>query len=90
MPTSIYRGTAPQAEEFVVAYLSQWFSNVRTEMPNDPPFPFHLVNRISGGDDMVSDYATVSIHSFDRTRIGAADAADAVHAKMKLSPRKSL
>lgn len=82
-PISIAKGTAPQAEELIISYLRQWFTNVRTEMPNDPPFPFYLINRVSGGDDLISDYPTVSIHSFHTNRLAAADAADAMHAKLK-------
>lgn len=89
MPIDILPGTAPHAEEFLISYLHQFFTNVRTEMPNDPPFPFYLINRIAGGDDLVSDYAVVSVHSFHTKRGLASDAADAVHAKMKALTAKT-
>lgn len=73
----------------MIAYLRTWFTNVRTEMPNNPPFPFYLVNRVSGGDDMISDYPTVSIHAFNTNRLAASDAADAMHAKMKALTAKT-
>lgn len=82
-PIDIAKGTAPQVEEFLITYLRQWFTNVRTEMPNSPSWPFYLVNRVAGGDDLISDYPTVSIHAFHTNRLAAADAADAMHAKMK-------
>lgn len=88
-PISTAKGAAPHSEEFVIAYLKQWLTNVRTEMPTDPPFPFYLVNRLSGGDDMVSDYPTLSIHCFHTSRQSASDAADAMHAKMKALTARS-
>jgi hypothetical protein len=88
-PISTAKGAAPHSEEFVIAYLKQWLTNVRTEMPTDPPFPFYLVNRLSGGDDMVSDYPTLSIHCFHTSRQLASDAADVMHAKMKALTARS-
>ena len=88
-PISTSKGSAPHSEEFVIAYLKQWLTNVRTEMPTNPPFPFYLVNRLSGGDDMISDYPTLSIHCFHTSRQLASDAADAMHAKMRTLTAKS-
>jgi len=76
-------GVAVQAEEFLVAYLSPTLVNVATEMEASPPLPFFLVKRITGGEDMVSDYAVVSIHCFATSRTAASDAATSMHAKMK-------
>lgn len=70
---------APDAEELVIAYLSQSFDNVSFIMPDTPPMPFYLVHRISGGSDKVTDHATVSIHAFHSTRSAAADAAREMH-----------
>jgi hypothetical protein len=55
---------AADVEELVVTYLSQTLSNVGVEMPPTPPSPFYLVTRIAGGDDMITDCAVVSVHSF--------------------------
>lgn len=74
---------APDAEELVVSYLAQFFPNVSVTMPAEPPLPFYLVTRISGGDDMVTDYATVSVHAFASDRTAASDAARAMHDKMR-------
>ena len=53
-------------QELLVSYLSTQLINVpiSTKMPPNPTYPFVLINRISGGDDMVTDMGTVSIHSF--------------------------
>lgn len=72
----------PDIEELLIVYLGQFFDNVSTEMGTDPPFPFYLVTRISGGDDMVTDYSTVQIDAFASDRTAASDAARAMHAKM--------
>ena len=82
-------GVAVQAEEFVVAYLTALFPNVGVEMEASPPLPFYLVNRVTGSDDMVSDYAVVSVHSFATSRTAASDAATAVHTEMKLLTAKT-
>lgn len=55
---------AADAEELVVTYLSQTLSNVGVSMPANPPSPFYLVQRIAGGDDMITDHAIISLHSF--------------------------
>jgi hypothetical protein len=73
---------APDIEELVITYLATQLDNVSVEMMTDPPFPFYLVNRITGGDDMVTDYGTVSIHAFAGTRIEARDAARVMHNMM--------
>lgn len=45
--------------------------------------PFYLVNRVTGGDDMVTDCPTVSVHAFNTTRTGASTSARTMHALMK-------
>lgn len=45
--------------------------------------PFYLINRISGGDNMITEYPVVQIDCFDTTRTGASDAARAMHGLMK-------
>lgn len=55
---------AADVEELVVTYLSQTLANVGVEMPPTPPSPFYLVTRVAGGDDMITDHAVVSVHSF--------------------------
>lgn len=73
---------AADVEELVVNYLGQHFANVGVDMPPVPALPFYLVNRIAGGDDMVTDCATVSIHCFAATRTAASNAARAMHLLM--------
>ena len=87
-PLSV-NGVAVQAEEFVVAYLTSLFPNVGVEMEASPPLPFYLVNRVTGHDDMISDYPVVSVHSFAASRTAASDAATAVHTEMKLLTAKT-
>lgn len=75
---------APDVEELVVSYLrASGLSNVSVIMPPDPPMPFFLVNRISGGDDWVTDYPCVSIHCFATSRTLASSAARQMHTLMK-------
>lgn len=78
---------AADVEELLVQYLVAKglgpATNVSTVMPTTPPLPFYLVNRLDGGDDMVTDYATVSIHAFNSTRTGASDAARTMNQIMK-------
>jgi hypothetical protein len=70
---------AADAEEFVVAYLSQYFTNVGVEMPSAPPLPFYLVTRLASPSDMVTDHALISVHAFAATRTAASTAARAMH-----------
>lgn len=84
---------APDVEEFLVAYLSplQPLGSVSIEMPKEPPMPFILINRLSGGDDYVTDTGTVSIHCFSTSRSLAAYEARRMHLMMKsLHPRLSV
>ena len=76
---------APDVENFLVQYLSPLAppGQVSIYMPPNPPMPFFLVNRISGGDDFVTDESTVSIHCFNTTRSLAAQSARRMHAMMK-------
>jgi len=76
-------GLAVSVEKFVVAYLAPTFVNVGTEMEHGAPKPFYLVRRVSGSEDMISDYPCVSVHVFADTRTAAHDAARAMHGKMK-------
>jgi hypothetical protein len=76
-------GIAVSAEKFMVAYLAPTFTNVGTEMEHGAPKPFYLVRRVSGREDMVSDYPTMSVHVFADTRTHAHDAARLMHVKMK-------
>lgn len=73
---------AADVEELVVTYLGQHFPNVGVQMPPDPPLPFYLVNRLGGGDDMVTDSAIVSVHAFAATRTAASSAAREMHLLM--------
>lgn len=76
---------APDVENFLVSYLSPLApaGQVSIFMPPKPVMPFFLINRLSGGDDWVTDYSTVSIHCFNTTRSLAAQSARLMHQKMK-------
>lgn len=78
----------PDVEELLISYLSP-LGDVSVEMMNPvQTFPFYLINRISGGDDYVTDCAAVSIHAFHTSRTLASAAARAMHLKMKqLTPQ---
>lgn len=50
--------------------------------------PFILISRLTGGDDFVTDYSTVSVHVFNTTRSLAAYEARRMHQLMtSLKPR---
>lgn len=72
----------PDVEEMVVSYLSP-LGNVSTEMLPVPPYPFYVVHKLTGPEDMVTEYDVVSVHAFSTTRTAASDAARASHKKMK-------
>jgi hypothetical protein len=70
---------AADVEELVVNYLSQTFDNVGLDMPDIPPLPFYLVNKLSSKtNSWVTDFDVVSIHAFAATRTEAALAARAL------------
>lgn len=74
---------AADAEELVVAYLNQSFTNVGVDMPpTNPPLPFYLVNRIPSGSDWITDCAIISVHAFAATRTAASDAGRALNRVM--------
>jgi hypothetical protein len=81
--------TAPEvdAEDFVIAYLTGLSivpsGQMSARMPVTPPIPFVLVQRVAGGDDLLIDSATVSVHSFDQDQTSASDTARAVHHAMR-------
>lgn len=73
---------APDVQEFVVAYLTPTLTNVSTFMPDEPPYPYYVVKRITGAQSWVDDYPVVSVHAFHSTDALAAQAASAMHALM--------
>lgn len=81
-------------EELTVAWLAglPGVADVGVEMPNSPSLPFVLVGRLpGGGDDKVTDTATVQLDVFAATRTGASDAAREVHARMSdLRPQATI
>lgn len=81
---------APDVEDFLINYLSRLEppGQVSFEMPAEPPMPFIVVTRLSGGDDYVTDESTVSIHAFHTSRALAAVEARRMHQLMKsLTPK---
>jgi hypothetical protein len=75
----LYPYEAPDAEDFVVAWLTPLnaLSNppggcASRRFPNDP-LPFRMVRRVTGGGDQVFDNSVVSVH----TIAGDADGVDA-------------
>lgn len=79
-------------EDFTVAWLGTWnlvpAGQVAARTPVVLPLPYILVQRVAGGDDYITDKATISIHSFHNTETGASDIARGVHHAMRtLSPK---
>jgi hypothetical protein len=75
---------APDAEELVVAYLGTTYNNVSVDLPpNWTVFPFILVTKIDGPDDMVTEYPCVQLDCFHTDRTSASTFAYQVHNVMK-------
>lgn len=99
--TFVLGASAPAAapeidvEDLVIAYLAA--QNIVTadqisgRVPPTLPTPFVLVQRVAGGDDLIVDYSTVSVHSFGSTQTAASDAARAIHHAMRqLRPKTAV
>lgn len=71
--------SAPNVEKLVIAFLTPHLTNVSVQMWNEPPMPFFLVRRISGGTGKITDHPTVSIHCFAPAFDAASAAADQMH-----------
>ncbi|HEX5119852.1 MAG TPA: hypothetical protein VFW65_32095 [Pseudonocardiaceae bacterium] len=74
-------------EALLVAYLTAAIPGVQgvaVDLPQDvlARLPFVQVNRVGGGDDYVTDTATVDVDTFHATRANASDVARTVHAAM--------
>lgn len=81
-------GIAVQAERFVVAYLLPLLTNVGVEFLEKDPLPFYKVTRVTGHDDMISDYPVISINTFATDRKTAGDNSMIAHGYMKaLTPK---
>lgn len=74
------------AEAVVVAHLTPTpgIAGVSVELPQPvlTQLPFVLVTRVSGGDNYVTDQATVDVDVFNTTRALASVTARIVHARM--------
>ncbi|MEZ0366809.1 hypothetical protein ACAG26_24350 [Mycobacterium sp. pUA109] len=74
-------------EDFVIAYLIGLgivtAAQISARMPEKLTPPFVLVQRVAGGDDLLVDHSTVSIHSFDTDQTAASDLARAIHHAMR-------
>jgi hypothetical protein len=75
-------------EDLVMAYLAPLIdagvmAACAARMPQDPPLPFVLVQRVAGGDDYLWDHATVSVHSVAEHQTTASDVARRVHHRMR-------
>jgi hypothetical protein len=74
-----------------MSYLGQWYTDMGAERTIDDPVPFVVVKRVTGGDDMISDYPLLSIHSFHTDYTSAKDLSLDVHKHMKdLTPKTSV
>jgi hypothetical protein len=75
------------AEDFVIAYLTSVnavaVGSISTRMPAKVSLPFVLVQRVAGGDDLIIDSATISVHSFGADIDSASDMARTVHHAMR-------
>lgn len=77
--------TFPDIELLVVAYLSSFAGvNVSLETPNtlSATLPFVRVTRVAGGDDYVTDVATIDLDIFSDTRYNCNVVSQAVHGYM--------
>jgi hypothetical protein len=84
MTAELYGRDAPNAVEFVIAWLAP-LGEVSTERPAGEDLPYRMVTRVAGTDDGYSvDYPIISIHTFDADYTSASDAADMTHRRMLL------
>lgn len=86
-------------EDFVIAWLLNWniapAGQVAARLPVDltpgsmtPLLPFVLVQRVAGGDDYITDHATIQVDSFHSDQTSASTIARQVHHAMRsLSPK---
>lgn len=79
-------------EDFVTAWLMEWnivpAAQISARLPAQLPLPYILVQRIAGGDDYITDSATIQVDSFAITQTAASDIAREVnHAMHCLSPK---
>lgn len=81
--------TAPEVdiEDLVIAYLGTFdivpAGQISGRMPDQPPLPFVLVQRVAGDDDYLVDYPIVQTDSFNVDQTSASDIARAVHHAMR-------
>lgn len=73
-------------EALLVAYLAPTpgVRGASVDLPQDvlQRLPFIQINRVSGGDNYITDEATVDVESFASTRTAASAVARTVHAAM--------
>jgi len=74
-------------EDLVVAWLTGWnivsAANLSTRMPVVYAPPFILVTRVAGGEDYITDSATIQIDSYGTSQTAASDIARQVHHAMR-------
>lgn len=91
MTVDLFGSAPPNAEEAVVAWLSDLGRAGVLRLPIDP-VPFRLVHRVSGADSLAegSDNAVVSIHTFGASMDEASAEADLTHQRMMYLAHNSL
>ena len=72
-------------EDLVITYLSPLVNagSCAARVPAAPPLPFILVQRVAGGDDYITDHATVSVHAIADTQTAASDLSRQAHHLMR-------
>lgn len=72
-------------EDLVVTYLSPLVAvgACAARFPASPTLPFILIQRVAGGDDYITDRATVSVHSIADSQTAASDLARQAHHLMR-------
>jgi len=71
-------------EDLLITYLSSipGLGALSVEMPNQPVTPFVLISRVAGGDDYLTDHATVDVSVFHASRTVSSDFAELVDIEM--------
>lgn len=84
MTVELYALDAPNAVEFIIAWLRPLGDPCNATRMEGDPLPYRMVTRVAGEDDhdKFSDDAVVSVHTFAATFPAASDAADMTHRRI--------
>lgn len=84
----LYDKAPPNSVAFVLAWLLPLVDSPlkvgSKRWATGGPLPYRMVNRITGSDDLITDYPVISVHTFAATETDAQREADKTHRRMLL------